>query len=321
MDGWVASNPRFVKIACPHKEFTFDEQIGLKRQLDGLGADLVHFAMVQQPIWYRGRVVTTMHDLTTMRFRNPTKNTLIFAVKQQVYKWVVKKAARKSEAIITPTQFVKDDVVHYTKVDPNKVTVTHEAADVFEDPPDPMPAFLDKSYIMFNGRPQPHKNLRRLIEAFAKLHQKYPNLYLMIAGKEDASYQSYVDLAKELGVSKHVILTGWITDGQLKWAMQRAKAYIYPGLSEGFGLPPLEAMLYGAPVVTSNNTSMPEVLGKAAHYFDPFSVDSMTQAIDEVLTDNELRQKLIAAGKKQVAKYSWKRMAEQTLGVYESVLK
>ena len=320
MDGWQPANPRFTKVACPHREFSFDEQLGFKKQLEELRPDLVHFSMVQQPIFYRGKVVTTMHDLTTVRFRNPTKNPIVFTIKQQVYKWVNKWAAHKSLAIITPTQFVKDDIVQFTGVKPDKITVTHEAVDEFDELAVPIPAFVDKQFIMFNGRPHPHKNLRRLIQAFAELHPKHPDLYLMIAGKKDASQVAYTALAEELGVGRWVVLTDWITDGQLKWAMQHTRAYIYPSLSEGFGLPPLEAMINGAPVLASNATCLPEVLGNAAHYFDPYDVQAMANAIDEVLTKERLREKLVEAGKQQIKKYSWKRMAEQTLEVYRHAL-
>jgi glycosyltransferase involved in cell wall biosynthesis len=312
--------PGFEIIEAPYKEFTFSEQLGFTRKLRSLKADLVHFGMVHQPILYRGRVVTSIHDLTTTRFRNPTKNWLVFTIKQLVYKRVIKIAAGKSAAIITPSQFVKDDVVDFTGVSPGKIIVTYEAADEFKEKPEPIKSFMGKDFIMFNGRPLPHKNLRRLIEAFAQLHQKYPNLHLMIAGKKDASHDSYLRLAKQLGVDKQVELTGWITDGQLKWAMQHTRAYIYPSLSEGFGLPPLEAMLNGAPVVASSATCMPEILGDAAHYFDPTDVQNMVDTINEVLTDKALRKYLIEKGFKQAKKYSWQRMAEQTLEVYRQAL-
>ncbi len=303
---WQASNPRFSAVACPHKEFTFSEQLAFKQQLDDLRADLVHFTMVQQPILYRGKVVTTMHDLTTTRFRNPTKNALIFTIKQRVYGWVARRAARKSAAVLTPSRFVKDDIVRFTGISPSKITVTREAADTFDDTAAVIPALEHKQFIMFVGRPLPHKNLRRLIEAFAQLHGRHPDLYLMIGGKKDASQDSYEALANRLGVGDRVILTDWISDGQLKWAMEQTKAYVWPSLSEGFGLPPLEAMLYGVPVVSSNASCMPEILGQAAHYFDPYDVTAIADAIDEVVTDKALRERLIVAGKTQAAGYSWR---------------
>jgi glycosyltransferase involved in cell wall biosynthesis len=312
--------PDFNIQAADFREFTFSEQLGYKYFLKSLKADLVHFGMIHQPVLYRGRAVTTMHDLTTMRFRNPNKNILAFKFKQLVYRWVVKKAARESTVVLTPSQFVKDDVVRYTGINPRKVTVTYEAVDTFDEPVTPIEQFKDKQFIMFNGRPFPHKNLERLVEAFATLSKKYPKLYLMIAGKQHKSHTTYIELAKKLGVQDRVIITGWITDGQLKWAMQNTKAYVYPSLSEGFGLPPLEAMLNGAPVAASNATCIPEILGDAAHYFDPLDVRAIANAIDELLTDKELCAELIKRGRNQVKKYSWQRMARQTLRVYEQVL-
>jgi glycosyltransferase involved in cell wall biosynthesis len=261
-----------------------------------------------------------MHDLTTTRFRNPIKNQLVYAIKQQIYKQVTVRAARKSAAIFTPSEFVKKDVAEFTDVSPSKISVTYEAADIFDDQAISIPALEQKQFIMFNGRPLPHKNLHRLIEAFAQLHGRHPELYLMIGGKKDASQASYVALANRLGISNRVVITDWISDGQLKWAMKHTKAYVWPSLSEGFGLPPLEAMLYGAPVASSNATCMPEILGDAAHYFDPYDITAIADAIDELLTNKDLRQQLIVAGKAHAATYSWERMARQTLEVYKKVL-
>lgn len=320
MDSWEPTNPRFKKVACPHKEFTFDEQIGFKKQLDELKPDLVHFGMIQQPVWYGGLVVTTIHDLTTMRFNNPAKNWLIFTGKQAVYKWVIKRVAKKSAAIITPTQYVKNDVAQYTKVSPDKITAAYEAVDEFDEPAQAMPFFTGKQFIVADGRPRPHKNLKRIIEAFAILHQKYPDLYLMLTGKRNKGDGKFTALIESLGLKEYAIQTDYIPDGQLKWALQNGKAYIYASLSEGFGLIPLEAMLNGAPVVASNATCLPEVLGDAAHYFDPTSSEDIARAIEEVVTNEALQRSLIKKGTTQVKKYSWQRMAEQTLEVYKKVL-
>ncbi|HEX5744510.1 MAG TPA: glycosyltransferase, partial [Candidatus Saccharimonadales bacterium] len=108
---WNPVRRNFSKHVCPHDEFGLSEQVGLKKQLDRLRPDLVHFGMVQQPIWYRGKVVTTVHDLTTMRFTNPAKNSFIYTFKQQVYKYVVWRAAHKSSVIVAPSQYVAGDVV------------------------------------------------------------------------------------------------------------------------------------------------------------------------------------------------------------------
>jgi glycosyltransferase involved in cell wall biosynthesis len=311
--------PKFVVVETPFKEFTFGEQLGLLRQIMALKPDLVHFAMVQQPVLYGGRVVTTMHDLTTTRFRNPAKNSVVFTIKQQVYKWVNRRAARKSRFVITPSQFVKDDVVHYAGIKPEKVIVTHESADAIPDTSQPVSGLEHTPFIMYVGRPTPHKNLPRLIKAFQQLRVTHPEIKLVLAGKKDVLYEQIEGAIQKEGV-QDVIFTGFVDEGQLRWLYEHCAAYVFPSLSEGFGLPALEAMRHGAPVVSSNATCLPEVYGDAAHYFDPLDIQSMADAINEVLTDKDLRNLLIAKGKQQVGKYSWQRMAEQTLAVYREAL-
>jgi glycosyltransferase involved in cell wall biosynthesis len=311
--------PAFTIVETSFKEFTFGEQLGFKRQLDALEADLVHFGMVQQPVLYRGAVVTTIHDLTTVRFKNPAKNPLVYWSKQQVYKWVIKKAARKSTTILTPTQYVKDDVAVFTGVDPDKITVTYEAADFIAEPPETVAELVGKQFIMYLGRPTPHKNLGRLIEAFGLLQKSHPDLHLVLAGKKDANYERYEAKVKSMGFT-NVVFAGFISDAQLRWLYEHCSAYVFPSLSEGFGLPGVEAMLHGAPVISSNATCLPEVYGDAAYYFDPLDVNDIAAKITEVLDDPILRESLIKKGQAQAAKYSWRRMAEQTLEVYNQAL-
>ena len=306
-------------MACPYKEFTFEEQLGFKKQLDGLGADLVHFGMVQQPILYKGKVVTTIHDLTTVRFLNPDKNPYVLKAKQQVYKQVIKRAARKSLAIITPSEFVKNDLVDFTGIKTEKVTVTYESADPITDVPETISGLDGTKFIMYIGRPTPHKNLERLIEAFVILQKDSPDLKLVLAGKKDANYQRIEQNVIDRGI-EDVIFTGFVSEGQLRWLYENCQAYVFPSLSEGFGLPGLEAMIHGAPVISSNATCLPEIYGDAAHYFDPTDVNAMSKAINEVLTGPALRKQLTDNGKHRTTLYSWQRMATQTLEIYNSLI-
>lgn len=316
---WVPSNPNFTGVACPHKEFSFDEQLGLLQQVKALRPDLVHFTMVQQPVLYHGRVVTTMHDLTTARFRNPDKQPVIFWLKQQVYTWVNRKAARKSSHILVPTEFVKSDVTTFTGINPNKITVAPEGADELPAGAEPIAGLESKRFIMYIGRPTPHKNLGRLIDAFAKLQAEDPGLHLVLAGRKDANYALHEARVQAEHIP-NVVFTDYISDGQLRWLYEHCAAYIFPSLSEGFGLPGLEAMQHGAPVVSSNATCLPEVYGDAAAYFDPRNVDDMVGTIKQVLTGDTFRENLVKTGHKQAAKYSWERMAQQTLAAYQKVL-
>jgi glycosyltransferase involved in cell wall biosynthesis len=319
MEKWEPRNPNFTKVECPHKEFSLDEQAGLLRQLKQMNPDLVHFGMVQQPVFYKGKVVTTMHDLTGIRFRNPTKNPVVFTIKQQIYKWVNKRVARKSDAIITPTEFVRQDAASYTHISPDKITVTYESADEMPPGAEPVSGLEDAQFIMYLGRPQPHKNLARLISAYAQLKQKYPDIKLVLAGRKDAMYELHEQRIIKENIPD-VVFTDYISDQQLRWLYEHCAVYVFAALSEGFGLPALEAMLHGAPVASSNATCLPEVYGDAAHYFDPTSVDDMARAIEDILVDENLRKDLITKGAVQAKKYSWQHMAEQTLAIYNKVL-
>lgn len=319
IDGWQPTNPNFTAVACDHKEFTFDEQLGLRRQIKKLKPDLVHFAFPQQPIWYRGRTVTTIHDLTTLRFNNPDKNPAVFRIKQQVYKHVIKRAARKATHVMTGSQFVKDDVARFTGINPDKITVTYESADPIADPSERLPGLGGKQFLMYIGRPTPHKNLERLIDAFVSLKAQYPGLLLVLAGKKDANYRRIETSVQKRGI-KGVVFTDFVSEGQLRWLYEHCAVYVFPSLSEGFGLPGLEAMQHGAPVVSSDATCLPEIYGTAAHYFDPHDTQNMTDAINRVLADQKLRRQLVSAGQTQTHAYSWQRCAEQTLAVYVSAL-
>jgi len=311
--------PAFRLIETKHKEFSLAEQFGLLGQINELHADLVHFPMPQQPAFYAGPVITTIQDLTTVRFRNPAKNPIVFWTKQQVYKWLIRRVAHKSKHLIAISEFVKQDVADFSHVSPEKITVTLEAANLMPEGSKPVAGLEGKQFIMYVGRPTPHKNLARLIDAFVELQATHPNLLLVLAGKKDFNYKQHEAHVKKDGI-KGVLFTDFIPDAQLRWLYEHCAAYVFPSLSEGFGLPGLEAMLHGAPVVSSNATCLPEVHGDAAQYFDPLDVHDMATKIAEVIDNETLRTDLIAKGKARAATFSWDRMATQTLEVYNRAL-
>ncbi|MGZ6005785.1 MAG: glycosyltransferase family 4 protein, partial [Candidatus Saccharimonadales bacterium] len=211
------------------------------------------------------------------------------------------------------------DVVKYAEIEADNVKVVPLAADRIKDKSDPLPALVSRRFIMYVGRPMPHKNLERLIEAFVRLKASHPDLVLVLAGKKDDNYRRIESDIYQHTI-KNVVFTDYVTDGRLRWLYENCLAYVFPSLSEGFGLPGLEAMMHGAPVVSSNATCLPEVYGDAAHYFDPYDIQSMADAINEVLTDKGLRHNLIEKGYQQVKKYSWLKTARQTLQAYKKVL-
>ncbi len=311
---------KFVYKRANYSIGSFGEQIGLNRILKKLQPDLVHFGMTQQPIRYKGRKVTTIHDLTTIRFENPARNRWVFKLKQKIYEKVVKNAAQNSAYVITPSQYVKKDVAQYATISPDKIFVTYEAADRITAPAKPVPRLEGKQFIMYVGRAMPHKNLVRLVRAFELLRKKYPSLMLVLAGANNPNYHRLSALVTEKRLAHSIVFTDFVSEGELRWLYQNCAAYVFPSLSEGFGLPGLEAMMHGAPVVSSKATCLPEIYGNAAHYFDPLSVPDMATKIHEVLSRANLRLELIRRGQAQAAKYSWRRTAHQTLEIYQKSL-
>ena len=315
---WTPKNDNFQVKVADFDNFSFAEQLGFKKLLDNLSPDLVHFCMQQQPILYKGRSITTFHDLTLLKTYNSDKNWLSYHAKQFVGKFVFRYVAQKSALVLSPSQYTKEDVVRFANISPEKVIVTPLAAEVTSTHLSPYELPF-KRFIMYIGQQPDFKNIRRLAAAHQKLRQSHPDLGLVLVGKlADDTRSNQRHFADKNYESIH--FTGFVSDEQRDWLLERADAYIFPSLMEGFGLPGLEAMAAGAPVVSSNATCLPEVYGDAAEYFNPNDVDDMAKAIERVITDEKLRKKLIAAGHKQVKKYSWRRMAEQTHQAYLDAL-
>lgn len=319
-DSWDPSASNFSKVICPYKEFSLSEQIGFLKQLKSINADLVHFGMVQQPAFYGGLKVTTIHDLTTTRFDNPSKNPVVFKFKQEVYKKLIKKVARDSRFIITPSNFVKKDLIQFTGVDEEKIFVTYEAAEKIPDSSQPVNELVNEKFLMYVGRPNPHKNLAKLIEAFEIVRLDNPGLKLVIAGKKDFLMQKHEQSVQRRGLDGSVIFTGFVSEGELRWLYENTLAYVFPSLSEGFGLPGLEAMVHGAPVISSNATCLPEIYKDGAHYFNPNDKNDMADKISDVINNEKLRRELINKGGVVAKQYSWQKMAEQTLNIYKKAL-
>ncbi|MBA5640035.1 glycosyltransferase family 4 protein [Duganella sp. LX20W] len=321
MAGWRPSHPRFATVACPYREFSFGEQLGLARQLTRLRPDLVHFPMAQQPLLYRGAVVTSIMDLTTARFVNPAKNRLVFGVKQAIYRGLVRRVAARSRRLITLSDYVKHDLQAFAHMGLDKVTTTYLAADAIAAAPEPVAALAGAPFIMYVGRPQPHKNLHALIDAYALARARLPALRLAIAGSGDVLMDGLQAYARARGLGDGVVFTGYVSEGQLRWLYEHTAAYVFPSLSEGFGLPGLEAMVHGAPVVASDASCLPEIYGDGAHYFPPRDTAAMAQAILDVVQDPARAAALVAAGRAVAARYSWQRCASQTLAVYDQALR
>jgi glycosyltransferase involved in cell wall biosynthesis len=314
----------FTKVLADIPWYSLQEQIRMPKLLEKCGIDLMHFPHFNIPVSYKGRFIVTIHDLILFRYPTRRASTLsapTYFLKKKAYHRVINRAIRHSEKIIAVSDHTKKDVLKHFKINPEKISVTYEGVDTNEVPLSHSAESIlgkygiIKPYILYVGNAYPHKNLERLVLAFKEIARRHSGLSLVLAGREDYFYKRLKKFAIENGTEK-IVFPDHIEDDHLPTVYREAKLYVFPSLYEGFGLPPLEAMARNVPVASSNASCLPEILGNAAYYFDPRGTSETAEAIEKVLTDNDLRKKLILAGQKQIKKYSWKKMAEETLDIY-----
>ncbi|NQV00011.1 MAG: glycosyltransferase family 4 protein, partial [Parcubacteria group bacterium] len=284
------------------------------------------------PVLYRGNFVVTIHDLILLRFptkRATTLGPLLYKFKYLAYKLAINSAVRRAKRVITVSEFTKEDLVNYFKIKSNKVEVTYEACDGVESGQLSIPeaGFLEKHkitkpYILYVGNAYPHKNLEGLVEAYKEFKEKNDFSHqLVLIGKEDYFYQRLKQDAYSTGIlyDSSVVFFGFASQKDLAYLYSKASLYVFPSFIEGFGLPGLEAMSFNLPVISSNTSSLPEILGKAAIYFDPKERDDIVSKMEKVLEDKGLQEEMKRRGREQVNKFSWTECAKETLQVYESL--
>ncbi len=318
-DKTILKAPNVHKILVSPRKFTLAEQLMLPHKIHKLHPDLVHFTLTNQPAWYRGTTITTIHDLTPLNFLNDSSPA--HRARQQVFRWLTRRVAYRSRHLLVPSKYVKNAVVDFARIPPKKVTVTYEAADTIAGAAQPINTIEGKRFIFFTGRAQAHKNLLRLVQAFALIHADHPDLYLVLAGRKSNRYAEIEAFAAGSDARNRILFPGHVSEAELKWLYTNAVAYVLPSLSEGFGLPGLEAMMHGCPLLSSNATCLPEIYGHAALYFDPLNTEELAQKMNDIVRQPALRRELIAKGYEHVSKFSWQRMTEQTLRAYDDALR
>lgn len=319
-DYWKPTANNFTVETVDYKNYSFGEQIGFCKFLNELDVDLVHFCMPQQPIFYTKPHVTTVHDLTLLKTYNSDKNWLVYHLKQLVGRVLFYVIGHTSKQVIAISEFTKKEYIAHSGIREDKVSLTYEAADMLStNPVRPEQIAADTKFLLYVGQQSDYKNIRRLMQAHQVLRATRPDLELVLVGSLNEAAKRNKRWAEEKGL-QGIVFTGFVSDDELAWLYQNTKAYVFPSLMEGFGLPGLEAMMHDAPVASSSATCLPEVYGEAARYFDPTSVQDMANTVAEIIDNEDVRKDLIAKGKVQAAKYSWKRMAEQTKSVYDKAL-
>lgn len=322
--GWNLPSGMFHTTRLSHESHPWGdlwEHFILPHTLYKSGVDVFHGPATLIPLMSKGFArVVTIHDLVAFLFSEtiPKKYALYM-------RWLISQVVKKADRIISVSQHTKQDLMEVLRVDPAKISVVYEAA-----PPGFQPirdqtklAWVRRRYdlkgpfLYHVGNIEPRKNLVRLVKAFLLMRQRSKlDVRLVITGQKGWLTTMLFRELDYLQLGDEVIFTGYVPRSDLPLLMNAAEAFVFPSLYEGFGLPALEAMSCGTPVVTSNISSLPEVVGTSAVMVDPERVESIARGMEKVLTDTELRERLAKEGLIQAHKFSWEQAARETLDVY-----
>jgi glycosyltransferase involved in cell wall biosynthesis len=297
--------------------------VGLDRWLPK--CDLFHATEHLLPRLKCAHTVLTIHDLIFLLF--PEYHL-------PLNKWFLNRFVplfvRRADAIIAVSRCTREDLIRHYAVPPEKITVIYEGVDARFRPvtdPDALARVralydLPERFILCVSTIEPRKNLSTLLEAVARLKGRAAtrDLRLLIGGRKGWLYEGFFRRRRELGLEEEVILAGVVPDEDLPALYSAAALFVFPSLYEGFGLPPLEAMACGTPVITSDTSSLPEVVGEAGIMVALHDVDGLVEAMERVLTDEGEQKRMRERGLQQAATFSWERTARETLAVYREVV-
>lgn len=281
--------------------------------------DIVQFFNYAVPAGVKGKTVTIVHD---MAYKSCPET-----VKKRTRDWletVLAKSCRRADAIITVSEFSKQELMRYLQVPEKKITVMPNGVDFTVYRPDYSRTQIEDAkvhyqiegeYLLYLGTLEPRKNLVRLIEAYAMLREKMAAPKLVLAGGKGWYYEGIFARVKELGLERDVVFTGYVDAADVAPLMCGAVVFMFPSLYEGFGMPPAEAMACGTPVIASNTSSLPEVVGDAGLQVTPESVEEICDAMERLLTNEELRLELAQKGLERAKQFSW----ERSVGILKDV--
>jgi len=335
-DHYQPKNPNFKKVLADVGWYGFAEQIKMPPIWKSVNPDLMHFTHFNKSIFYRRPYVVTIHDLT---YSTSAKEGLkisklppiIYTIKYLVYERVIKDVIKKAKKIIVPSYNSKKEIISAYRINSDKVKVTYESVDpdftpderkqIFKELEDRF-AIKKEKFFVYVGNASPHKNLKRLILAFDILCKEKKDFQLVLAGKKEKFYTVLEDwvIKNNIGDGR-IIFTGVVTDDELKALLANSYACTFPSLAEGFGIPPMEAMACGTPVLTSATSCLPEIFENSVIYFNPYLETSIAEKMKMIIENPRLRKEFIEAGFDYIKKFSWEKMARETLDVYEEVLK
>jgi len=288
-------------------------------RLLGSQDDIIHLPnqnFARYALFVKNLYIVTVHDLVRLCFGFTTET-----ISERILLKLDIRGIKRASHIIVTSETTRNDLISYLKIPDDRISVIYNGLDHSVFKPYKV-RLLDKPYILYVGSERPRKNLDRLIEAFAAVRKEFPELLLVkvgVAGRAREYRQGMMRKLESLGIIQSVIFVEYVSELDLAYYYSSAALLAYPSLYEGFGFPPLEAMACGCPVVTSNTSSLPEVVGKAGIMVNPYDTDSLVEAMRQVLTDSKLRDDMVTKGLEQAKKFSWEKAARETEEVYNKV--
>ena len=269
------------------------------------------------PLYCPVPAAVTVHDLGYLHY--PDAHT---PFQRRYLDWTTRRHTRVAQRIIADSTATKNDLIQHYGANPETIRVVHLGVDSALEPVEDERVVnavkarygISGNYLLYLGTLQPRKNLLRLLEAFERVSRRHP-VSLVLAGGKGWLYDEIFDRARALKLEDRVIFPGFIPEADKAALLSGAVAFVFPSLYEGFGLPALEAMACGAPVLTSNVSSLPEIVGDAALPVDPHSVEAISDGLLRLLSDSALRQSLVGRGKQRAQNFSWEKAAGQVMEI------
>ncbi|MFC1656884.1 glycosyltransferase family 4 protein [Patescibacteria group bacterium] len=309
------------------KYYSLEEHFIFPKEIKQAKVQFMHFLNFNAPYNCPVPYIVTIHDLTLFFYPGRKKKSIIHKL---VYKTVMGRAVRKAKFVHAITNHTKQDIMQIFHIPKDKIKVIYEGVNDNFRPIKSQKLIqkvldkyaVKKPYFIYHGAWRKHKNIVNLIKAFDKFSilNKSQNFKLVIAGKIDLEYPEIPEVVKDLNIEDRVIfLDKFISDKELASLFSACTSYVFPSLYEGFGLTPLEAMSCGAPVLSSDASCMPEVLGEAAYYFDPNNIEDITTAMNRIATNSRLQNDFSLRSLKQIKHYSWQSMTSGILELYKLV--
>ncbi|QJW88153.1 glycosyltransferase family 4 protein [Spirosoma taeanense] len=315
-------------VTVPGGNYALWEQVNLPRAAKQHGVDLLHCTSNTAPLFASTPTVVTIHDLIYMEKTAGDKTATMYQrVGNEYRRWIVPQVAKRCRRVLADSEYTRQDILKLFHLPETQVRVSYlgvspklaQSLKIERLPAIRQRYNLPERYFFYLGSQDPRKNMRTVLNAFGKFAQTTQGVDLVVSGKPPIFWNELLQQSGNEQLADRCRFIGFVEAEDLSGLYAQAEVYLYPSLSEGFGLPILEAMSCGVPVITSTTTSMPEVGGDVAVLVDPYKPDEITQAMMTLYNDPALRQQKVAQGLRRVEQFSWQRTAREVLATYQEV--